>query len=33
MRIILLGPEKIEDAVWESLINKYKDIKERRIDL
>ena len=33
MRIILLGSEKIEDAVWESLINKYKDIKERRIDL
>ena len=33
MRIILLGPEKIEDAVLESLINKYKDIKERRIDL
>ena len=33
MRIILLGPEKIEDAVWESLINEYKDIKERRIDL
>ena len=33
MRIILLGPEKIEDAVWESLINKYNDIKERRIDL
>ena len=33
MRIILLGPEKIEDAVWESLINKYKDIKERRFDL
>ena len=33
MRIILLGPEKIEDAVWESLINKYKDITECRIDL
>ena len=32
LRIILLGPEKIEDGVWESLINKYKDIKERRID-
>ena len=24
MRIILLGPEKIEDAVWENLINKKK---------
>ena len=33
MRIILLGLEKIEDTVWESLTNKYKDIKERRIDI
>ena len=24
MRIILLGPEKIEDTVWENLINKFK---------
>ena len=32
-RIILLGPEKIEDNVWESLTDKYKDIKERLIDL
>ena len=33
MRIILLGPEKIEDTVWESFIDKYKDIKECEIDL
>ena len=26
MRIVLLGPQKIEDTVWESLIDKYKDI-------
>ena len=33
IRIILWGPEKIEDTVWESLIGKCKDIKERWIDL
>ena len=33
MRIILSGPEKIEGTVWENLFDKYKDIKERRIDL
>ena len=33
MRIILLGPEKCENTVWESLIDKYKDIKERQIAL
>ena len=33
MRIILWGPDKIEDTVWESLTGKCKDIKERRIDL
>ena len=33
MRIILLRPEKIEDTVWESLIDRYKNIKEHGIDL
>ena len=33
MRIILLGPEKFENTVWKSLIDKYKDIKECRTDL
>ena len=33
MRIILWGPDKIEDTVWESLAGKCKDVKERRIDL
>ena len=33
MRIILVGPEKFENTIWESLVDKYKDIKERAIDL
>ena len=33
MRIILWGPDEIEDTVWESLVGKCKDIKESRIDL
>ena len=33
MRIILVGPEKFENTIWESLVDKYKDIKERARDL
>ena len=33
MRIILLGPEKFDDRTWETLIDKYRDMSDRRIDL
>ena len=33
MRIVLLGPEKIDDRTWETLVDKYRDMSYRRIDL
>ena len=33
MRIILLGPEKFDDRTWETLVDKYRDMSNRRIDL
>ena len=33
MRIVLLGPEKFDDNTWETLVDRYRDMSDRRIDL
>ena len=33
MRIVLVGPKKLDDDVYESLVNKYRDMPDRRIVL
>ena len=33
MRIILIGPEKFNDSTWKTLVDKYRDMSDRRIDL
>ena len=29
----LIGPEKFDDATWETLVDKYRDMNDRRIEL
>ena len=33
LRIILLGPEKFDDATYEALVDDFRDSADRRIDL
>ena len=33
MRIVMLGPEKFDDRTWEKLVDKYRDMSDRHIDL
>lgn len=33
MRISLLGPEKLDDKTYDSLVDKFRDMKDRRIEL
>ena len=33
MRIVLLGPENFDDGTWETLLDKYRDMSDRCIDL
>ena len=33
MRITLLGPTKLDDTTWETLVDKFRDTKDRRIEL
>ena len=33
MRLVLLGPQKFDDATWEQLVDEYRDTKDRRIAL
>ena len=33
MRIILIDPEKFDDSTWKTLVDKYRDMSDRRIDL
>ena len=33
MRIVLLGPEKCDNRTWKTLVDKYRDMSDRRIDL
>ena len=33
MRLVLLGPDSFDDRTWEILVDKYKDMKDRRIDI
>ena len=33
MRLVLLGPEEIDEATWDVLVDQYKNMKDRRLDL
>ena len=33
MRIVLLDPENFDDGTWETLLDKYRDMSDRCIDL
>ena len=33
MRLVLLGPNTFDDRTWELLVDKFKDTKDRRINI
>ena len=33
MRIVLLGPDDFSDPTWDLLVEKFKNMKDRRLDL
>ena len=33
MRLVLLGPNRFDDRTWELLVDKFKDMKDRRINI
>lgn len=33
MRIVLLGPDDFHDTTWDLLVEKFKNMKDRRLDL